>query len=197
MSQEKKTPETQNLNHENEKPFLTVVSKVTPQDAEKAARYFRLLQSIKTSVIFALFLLAATVVVTLANGLPMNALGTVIRDSRMWIYILVYIGFCGIYHVWYQPRQARRALIEAYGDQPYWETRYSLDSTGMRIEAVGTKTSFDSLVTYADIRRIRDLKYQILLRTQKFSLLSVNKLGMSESDAAALLKALKEKAARS
>ena len=67
----------------------------------------------------------------------------------------------------------------------------------MRIEAVGTKTSFDSLVTYADIRRIRDLKYQILLRTQKFSLLSVNKLGMSESDAAALLKALKEKAARS
>ena len=193
MSQEKKTPETQNLNHENEKPFLTVVSKVTPQDAEKAARYFRLLQSVKTSVIFALFLLAATAVITLINGLPLAAVGTVIRDSRMWIYILLYIGFCGVYHVWYQPRQARRALIEAYGNQPYWETRYSLDSEGLRIEAVGTKTTFESLVRYADIRRIRELKYQILLRTQTHSLLSINKLGMSESDAAALLNGLKEK----
>ena len=193
MSQEKKTPETQNLNHENEKPFLTVVSKVTPQDAEKAARYFRLLQSVKTSVIFALFLLAATAVITLINGLPLAAVGTVIRDSRMWIYILLYIGFCGVYHVWSQPRQARRALIEAYGNQPYWETRYSLDSEGLRIEAVGTKTTFESLVRYADIRRIRELKYQILLRTQTHSLLSINKLGMSESDAAALLNGLKEK----
>ena len=193
MSQEKKMPETQNLNHENEKPFLTVVSKVTPQDAEKAARYFRLLQSVKTSVIFALFLLAATAVITLINGLPLAAVSTVIRDSRMWIYILLYIGFCGVYHVWYQPRQARRALIEAYGNQPYWETRYSLDSEGLRIEAVGTKTTSESLVRYADIRRIRELKYQILLRTQTHSLLSINKLGMSESDAAALLNGLKEK----
>lgn len=191
MSQEKKTPETQNLNHE--KPFLTVVSKVTPQDAEKAARYFRLLQSVKMSIIYALFLLVATIVLTLANGLPLSALGTVIVDSRMWIYILLYIGFSAIYHVWYQPRQARRALIEAYGNQPYWETRYSLDSEGLRIEAVGTKTTFESLVRYADIRRIRELKYQILLRTQTHSLLSINKLGMSESDAAALLNGLKEK----
>lgn len=191
MSQEKKTPETQNLNHE--KPFLTVVSKVTPQDAEKAARYFRLLQSVKMSIIYALFLLVATIVLTLANGLPLSALGTVIVDSRMWIYILLYIGFSAIYHVWYQPRQARRALIEAYGNQPYWETRYSLDSEGLRIEAVGTKTTFESLVRYADIRRIRELKYQILLRTQTHSLLSVNKLGMSKSDAAALLNGLKEK----
>ena len=185
-------PKTQNDPNKTETPFLTIVSRVKPEDAEKAARYFRILQSIKTSIIFALFLLAVTVVVTLANGLPLAAVGTVIRDSRMWIYILLYIGFSAIYHVWYQPRQARRALIEAYGDQPYWETRYSLDSTGMHIEAVGTKTTFESLVKYTDIRRIRELKYQILLRTQTHNLLSVNKLGMSAGDAAALLKGLRE-----
>ena len=71
--------------------------------------------------------------------------------------------------------------------------RYKLNSTSLCIEAVGTKTSFESQVNYADIRRIRELKYQILLRTQKHNLLSINKLGMSADDAAALLSGLKER----
>ncbi len=185
-------PKSENISMQ-EPPFLTVTARVTPQDAEKAARHFRLLQSIKTSIIFALFLLVLTVVITLANGLPVSAAGIVARDSRMWIYILLYIGFSAIYHVWYQPRQARRALIEVYGDQPCWEMRYKLNSTSLCIEAVGTKTSFESQVDYTDIRRIRELKYQILLRTQKHNLLSINKLGMSADDAAALLSGLKER----
>ena len=190
MARNKNRSETKDQN--SEKPFLTVTAKVAPKDAEKAARYFRLLQSLKMTVIFILFLMAVVAGVTIYNGLPLSAMGSVISGSRMWIYIILYVAFSLIYHIWYQPRQARRALIEIYGDTPYWQTRYSLYDTKLGIEAVGAKTSFESFVEYTDIRRIRELKYQILLRIQSHNLLSINKLGLSDGDTAALLKGLRE-----
>ena len=111
----------------------------------------------------------------------------------MWLYILLYVLFSVIYHIWYQPRQARRALMTVYGDVSSMQTRYSLYDDQMKIEAIGIKTHYESTVNYSDIRRIRDLRYQILLRTQTHNILSINKLGLSNKDIAALLKALREK----
>ena len=189
MSKKKPVSEAQDLNRE--KPFLTVTARVTPKDTEKAARYFRVLQSLKMILIFVLILVAAVIVIALIHGYQLSEMGGALAESRFWIYALLYIAFSAIYHVWYQPRQARRALIQVYGNAPYWDTRYSLYDDKLTIEAVGAKTSYKSDVEYSDIRKIRELKYQILLRTKDHNILSINKLGLSKQDAAALLHGLR------
>lgn len=181
---------------EQEKPFLTVIAKVTPQDAEKAARYYRFVQSLKMTALFALFVFFASEVVTLINGLPLSATPTVMVSARVWLYVLLYFAFSMIYHVWFQPRQARRSLVEIYGDAPAWEMRYSLDSKSIHFSVSGPKSSGESAVRYADLRSMRELRYQILLHTRSRNMLSINKLGMSASDALALAKALRERIAK-
>ena len=178
---------------QNSKPLLTVTSRVSPADAEKAARNYRLIQTAKLTAVFVAVLILASAVITLYHGLPLTALPTVLRDSHLWLYVLLYIVLALVSRVWYMPRRARRTLTEIYGDAPYWEMRYDLYDDCLHVVTETKKSNADASISYADIRRIRRLPYQILMRTRQRSLFAINTLGMSGQDAQALLDFLKKR----
>lgn len=180
---------------EKEQPSLTFTAHITPADAEKASRSYRLIQTIKLVAAFALLLLVFTAIVTLANGLPLAAMSEVLNAPSIWAVLIAYTAFMFVTRVWQMPRKARQALVEMYGDAPSWEIRYSFYDTAFRIQVVTKKTTQDTSISYADIRRVRKLPCQILLRCRQ-NLFAINILGMSASDAGALLKALRDRTAR-
>ncbi|MBO4298003.1 MAG: hypothetical protein J5998_04330 [Clostridia bacterium] len=152
---------------------LVITARLSPKQYEKAMRYRQSLRELKLAgLILGVFILVSLGIIlyfSLTYDEPFADIAKYWLESlgsgRTYLFLALII-FWLVFSIWYYPRRYRKLLVDVHGDQTDWLYRYTFCGEDLVIETSSDKSSSDIRIRYTDIRKIKQDRYSIILKTK-------------------------------
>ena len=176
---------------EVEQPFLILKGRLTADARVRAYRWGALRLIAIRLLIFIVALTVVEIGINLYFGLPAFDLASYFGGAVFWVVLGILVAAYAIELLWLRPVKLRKNMVEMYGNDPAWETEYAFYDRRFTYRFIGSKSSSDVSLDYADLKSLKLYRYYILLRTKTNNRMSLNRGELSPEDEQKLIDTLR------